>query len=188
MITDMASRSVKFEISLKELSVKFEGDIQTAERMHTQITGALNSLASAQNKLLSSGQAATAAPPVEVTSTRRRRRRAKKVEGIDPSILDADVVSGNGAESVGNDDNGNGSAPSRRPRRSGAAQTELLTRLKTEGFFGDRRTIGEIRAALGRKGHTFASNEISPSLVALTKKEVLRREKNPEGQWVYYSG
>jgi predicted transcriptional regulator len=59
--------------------------------------------------------------------------------------------------------------------------------LKTDGFFSERRTIGEIREALSRKGHSFGSNEISPILVSLTKKELLQREKNAEDQWVYYS-
>jgi len=181
----MSSRNVKFEISLKELSVKFEGDIQTAERMQSQITGALNSLSSAQNKLLAPGQPATGTPAVDATPARRRRRRSKRIEGIDAAILEADVVSGDGAQ--GESTSGDGSGTVARRRRSGAAQTELLTRLKNDGFFSERRTISEIREALSRKGHTFESNEVSPILVSLTKKELLQREKNSEGQWLYYS-
>jgi len=184
----MASRSVKFEISLKELTVKFEGDIQTAERMQSQITGALNSLASAQNKLLSSGQPATASPAIETAPARRRRRRTKKAEGIDPSILEADVVSSNGGGEDSVDNTADGSSRLRRSRRSsGGAQTELLTRLKSEGFFSERRTIGNIREALSRKGHTFKSNELSPILIALTKQEILQRERGADDQWIYFS-
>ncbi len=187
IIVDMASRSVKFEISLKELTVKFEGDIQTAERMHSQITGAINSLASAQNRLISSSPQATVSPSIEVAPGRRRRRRTRKVEGIDPSILEADVVSGNGTEGESAAGNADSSPLSRRPRRSGGAQTELLTRLKSEGFFSERRTIGDIREALSRKGHTFKSNELSPILIALTKQEILRRERGGDDQWLYFS-
>jgi len=179
---------VKFEISLQGLSVKFEGDIQTAERMQNQITGALNSLTSAQNKLLAPGQSPTVASSVEVVPSRRRRRRSKKVDGIDPSILDAnDLVPEGRSEGESSDGDGNRSS-ARRPPRSGATQTELLARLKSDGFFAERRTIGDIRAALSRKGHSFKSNELSPILVALTKKEVLQCEQNAEGQWIYYAG
>jgi hypothetical protein len=184
----MSSKSVKFEISLKELTVKFEGDIQTAERMQGQITGALNSLASAQNRLLTSGAATNAPTPVVIPATGRRRRRRSSTAspGIDPSILDATAVvpeSGDGA--VAED----GVDAARRTRRSsGGNQTALITTLKTENFFSTRRTIGDIRGELGRKGHTFKSNEISPALVSLTKGCVLKRDQDPQtGKWVYYA-
>ncbi|HEX3534231.1 MAG TPA: hypothetical protein VHT23_08415 [Gemmatimonadaceae bacterium] len=181
-IKDMSSRSVKFEISLKELSVKFEGDIQTAERMQNQITGALNSLASAQNKLLVSGQQATTAPTPAV-SLGRRRRRTKKTEGIDQSILEADVVAGEGTTGESNV-SGDGASETRRVRRSGAGAQTLLERLKAEGFFSTPRSIADMRAELSRKGHTFESRDISPALVRLTKKEVLQREATADG-WSY---
>ena len=188
MIIDMASRSVKFEISLKELTVKFEGDIQTAERMQTQITGALNTLASAQNKLLTSGQpAATTALP-ETTVARRRRRRSKKAEGIDPSVLEADVLSGVGATSESNNGNGDRSSEPRRARRSGGGAQPLIESLKSEGFFGERRNIADVRAELSRKGHTFPSRDISPALVRLTKKRVLQRQEAADGQCSYFAG
>jgi hypothetical protein len=183
MIIDMTSRSVKFEISLKELSVKFEGDIQTAERMQSQITGAINSLAAAQNKLLISGQPATPTPAPEIAVARRRRRRAKKAEGIDPTILEADVVSGDGATAESNDGNGNGSEP-RRARRSGEGPQQLIERMHADGFFAAARSIADVRAELSRKGHNFESREISPALVRLTKKEVLQRQSTAEG-WSY---
>jgi hypothetical protein len=180
----MASRSVKFEISLKELSVKFEGDIQTAERMHSQITGALNSLASAQNKLLSSGQQATPASPPEVSTSRRRRRRSKKAEGIDQSVFEADVVPADGTPSS-EGTNGNGdSSESRRARRSGPGVQTLIQRLKSEGFLLEPRTIADIRGELSRRGHTFESREISPALVRLTKQEDLQRQSTADG-WSY---
>src|SRR5688572_11109779 len=95
-----SSKSVKFEISLKELKVTFEGDIQTAERMQGQITGAINSLASAQNRLLAPAAAtAPAATPIALPGAggrRRRRRTAGTPAGIDPAILDGAVVPENG--------------------------------------------------------------------------------------------
>lgn len=74
-----------------------------------------------------------------------------------------------------------------RARRSSGGQTTLLTALKDESFFTAKRTISDIRAELAKKGHTFKSNEISPSLVALTRDQVLKREKNGEGQWIYFA-
>lgn len=180
----MATRSVKFEISLKELTVKFEGDIQTAERMQSQITGAINSLASAQNKMLASGQQAAPTPAPEIIGGRRRRRRGKKVEGIDASVIDADVVSTDGVASDGNNGNGDGSAEPRRARRSGEGPQPLIERLKSDGFFAGPRTISDVRAELSRKGHVFPSRDISPALTRLTKKGFLQRQSTTDG-WSY---
>lgn len=184
----MSSKTIKFEISLKELKVSFEGDIQTAERMQGQITGAINSLASAQHRLIAPiPQPHTPTPAlVEGSGGRKRhRRRASAPNGIDPAIIEGATVTpnGDGAE-------GEGQAEStRRPRRTtNGNQTALITGLKDDGFFAERRTIGAIREALARKGHTFQSNELSPALVALTKAEALQRDKDPQvNQWVYFA-
>jgi hypothetical protein len=83
------------------------------------------------------------------------------------------------------DANGDEPAETRR-RRSGAGPSALLTVLKEEGFFAEKRTIADIRAALGKKGHTYKSNEVSPTLVSLTQQQVLKREKNADNQWIYF--
>lgn len=186
----MSSKSVKFEISLKELKVTFEGDIQTAERMQGQITGAINSLASAQNRLLAPATPSAVAAPITLPPSggrRRRRRNGPATPGIDPTILDGAAVadSGNGA---GASDQGTPTAARRVRRSSGGNQAPLITDLKGEGFFSTKRGIGDIRSALARKGHTFKSNEISPTLTRLTKDQVLKREQDTEtGQWMYYA-
>jgi hypothetical protein len=188
----MSSKSVKFEISLKELKVTFEGDIQTAERMQGQITGAINSLASAQNRMLSPATQTPSASPVlpAAAGTRRRRRRstAAPAGGIDPAILDGAVVPENGDGAGTNGDHG-ADATTRRARRTpGGNQTGLISDLKNEGFFGAKRSIGDIRGELARKGHTFQSNEISPTLTKLTKERVLKRDKDEQSsQWVYHA-
>lgn len=176
----MATRSVKFEISIEKLSVKFEGDIQMAEQMQSQITGAINNLASAQNRLLAPSRPSAASPAVEVLPSRRRRKRRKSTDDVDTSILDAEVVSPSDASDASGD-----SAPPR--RRTGAAPTALVTALKTEKFFDDRRTLGDVRMALSQKGHTFTSQDVNPILVRLTQDGVLKREKNAAKQWVYYA-
>ena len=181
----MSSKNVKFEISLKELKVTFEGDIQTAERMQSQITGAINSLATVQQRMLSPAAGVQPVPQMgEVSGSaprKRRRRRSTAVSGIDPAILDATAVPENG-----NGGTENGQAPERRARRSGSA--DLITALKAEGFFTEKRKIGDIKAALANKGHTFKSNEISPTLIALTQAETLKREKDPTTKrWMYFT-
>jgi hypothetical protein len=184
----MSSKTIKFEISIKELKVSFEGDIQTAERMQSQITGAINSLASAQHRLLAPAPQAHSPAPALVEGSggrKRRRRRASAPIGIDPAIIEGATVSSN-------DDGAEGDAPpeaKRRPRRTtNGNQTALITALKEDGFFAERRTIGAIKEALARKGHTFQSNELSPALVALTKAETLQRDKDAQvNQWVYFA-
>lgn len=182
----MSSKSVKFEIELQGLKVKFEGDIQIAERVQGEITNAIQSLASAQTKMLSAGKPPAAAAPVQIEGggSRRSRRRSRRGgaaggTGIDPSIIDGATVEANG--------DGDADAGDVRRRRSGAGQSGLVTALKDDGFFGSKRTISDIRGALGKKGHSFKSNEISPTLVALTQQEILQREKNDKDQWVYFA-
>ncbi len=171
---------LKFEISLEKLSVKFEGDIQTAERMQGEITGALNTLASAQNRMLTSGAQSTQTgrPTEESAVPRRRRRRRKPSEGIDTAVLDADILSDN---DLVEGDAGNGS------KRSSGVLTGLITGLKNERYFTTKRTIGAIRDALSEKGHSYKTSTISPMLIKLTQDQILRREKSPQKQWVYFA-
>lgn len=181
-----ASKSIKFEISLKELKVTFEGDIQSAERMHGEITGAINSLAAAQSKMLTAGQkpapAAVVAEPAPGGRRRRGRRRASG-SGIDPAIL----VEGGAPAPEGSDDTPEDAGGGER-RTGDGAQTTLLAELKHDGFFSTKRTLGEVRAALAAKGHTFKSTDISPTVVRLTRQRVLQRERDPgKDQWVYFT-
>jgi hypothetical protein len=188
----MSSKTVKFELSLEKLTVKFEGDIQIAERFQGEITGALNTLASTQNRMLAAGQAVPAAPPATEPPAaggrrRGRRRKAGPGAGIDPSILDGVTVpSGNGDGSTAADQ-ASASQGAKRQRRSSSGPSALITTLKTDGFFAAKRDIGAIRAALAQKGHSLQSNEVSPSLVSLTKQGVLKREQNEQAQWVYFA-
>jgi hypothetical protein len=178
----MASKTVKFEVELRGLRVKFEGDIQIAEKFSGEIAGAINNLASAQQKLLPAPQRQAAHQPAQIEGGRRGGRRRKRTAaggGIDPAIIDGATVDPNG--------DGDADAGEVRRRRSGAGQSGLVTALKDDGFFSSKRTISDIRGALGKKGHSFKSNEISPTLVALTQQEILQREKNDKDQWVYFA-
>lgn len=157
----MASKTVKFEVELKGLRVKFEGDIQIAERFSGEIASAVNNLASAQQRLLPAApNAPTTSPPLDAGSRRGGRRRRRSVSasgGIDPSI----IVEGTTEEA---NSSGAPETTEGRRRRSGAGQSALLMSLKQEGFFAEKRTIADIREALAKKGHTFKSSDISPTL------------------------
>lgn len=180
----MSSKSVKFEISLEKLTVKFEGDIQFAERVQGEITGALNTLASAQQRMLA-GPSPANIPVVELVPParrgRRRRRGGSGTPGIDPGVLDGL----NGSDSNGAGDGVEADGGRRTVR--GGGPSSLIHELKSSGFFGTKRTIGAIRDALAMKGHTLKSNQISPTLVSLTRESVLKREKNPQKQWIYFA-
>lgn len=175
----MASKSVKFEISLEKLVVKFEGDIQTAERLQGEITGALNALSSTQAKLL--GQASPPQSSVDSTTVKAKRRRRRRSSGGDSDAGLNDIIDGtviddaadSGAEGVG-------------VKRPGAGPSARIVALKDEGYFAQKRTIGAIKEALAKKGFTYKSNQISPTLVQLTQSGVLQREKSPQKQWVYF--
>jgi hypothetical protein len=172
----MVNRKIKFKISLKELAVEFEGDIQTAERFQQQVTGAINNLATASNRLLSSGQQQAATDVIDVSPTRRRRRRrprSPETSGGEESATDLAAAEG-GEE-----------APARKAaRRDG--QTTLINALVTAGYFSEPRTAGEIRDELRKRGHSFKSNELSPTLVRLTREEALERNRNNDNQWAYF--
>jgi hypothetical protein len=176
-----SSKSVKFEISITGLKVSFEGDIQTAERIGGQVTGAFNSLVSAQQKLIGSGSTSTATPPVVPAITRRRGRgRRPSSGGIDMSIIEGATIRENG-----NGDDAESSVA--RPRRSTAGGQPLILTLKDEGFFTEKRTLGAVRGQLSAKGHNLKNGDISPALVALTRNRTLKREKHANGQWIYFA-
>lgn len=179
------SKSVKFEISLKELKVTFEGDIQTAERMQGQITGAINSLTSAQQRLLSAGQGtapvATVVEPAVVVPRRRRRRRGAGTSGLDSALSGADGTDSSEEDVVE-------SPRARVTRRAGTGDNlpGLLAQMKNEGYFAEERTTGHVRDELSKRGQNYRSNEISTALLNLTQQQQLRREKVPgKNQWKY---
>src|SRR5438128_10048378 len=149
-----AGKSVEFEISVKEFNVKFKGDIQSAERMHGEIAGALTSLASAQ-RLLTAPPKPPPTPAivtVEPAGRRRGRRRHTPVSaGTQAANTDGVAVP---QPDAGADDGGTS-------RRSAGArgQSARLTQLKDEGFVSDGRTNAELRAVLAAKPYTVKPTE-----------------------------
>lgn len=62
--------------------------------------------------------------------------------------------------------------------------TGHIRELVDEGFFKQKRSIGDVRKALEAKGHIYARTSLSPVLVRLTRLRLLRRLKE-EGAWNY---
>jgi hypothetical protein len=172
----MTNRKIKFKISIKELSVEFEGDTLTAERIQEQVTGAINSLATAPNRLVGSGQEQYTSNIIDVSPARRRRRRRTKAAENGGEASPAEVEAVIGGEE----------GPARKATRRGEGQKQLITAFIATGFFGEPRTVGEIKEQLSKRGHSFKSNELSPSLGRLTREGILQRDKNDK-QWVYFA-
>ena len=63
----------------------------------------------------------------------------------------------------------------------------LITQLAHEGFFKTKRLLPEIQKKLEEQGHIYAQPSLSPAVLSLTKRKVLRRLKDKE-RWAYVRG
>lgn len=59
-----------------------------------------------------------------------------------------------------------------------------IRHLKDEGFFNNKRIIGDIQNKLEEKGHIYALTSLSPALIRLVRARVLGRLKEG-GVWKY---
>lgn len=75
-------------------------------------------------------------------------------------------------------------SPSAKSRGAPTGPTDHIRGLVDEGFFRQKRGIGDIQKALEAEGHIYATTTLSPLLVRLTRNRVLRRLKE-EGAWKY---
>lgn len=83
------------------------------------------------------------------------------------------------------------SSKSSRSKRRSSGDSPVrshIIRLKQEGFFDQKRLLGEVRDKLAQQGHHYKSNSMSSPLLALTKSRILSREKNEDGVWIYSKG
>jgi len=170
----MATNKVKFEMTLKELTFKFEGDYEKGAQLQQGISRTLGDFARLQNQASGTDDPQEAKP---VTATvldgktpRRRRRRTVSADG------------GEGAT----DENGSegGSRKS-----SGISARQLLLDLKAQQFFQQPRTNSQVVAELNRRGHThIRDNHLTSPLKRLCTADILRREQNTEGVWTYLDG
>jgi hypothetical protein len=79
---------------------------------------------------------------------------------------------------------GGGSTPK---RAKGKGPVGLITELAAEGFFKTKRILPEIQKKLEEAGNIYAQTSLSPAVLGLTKKKVLRRLKEKKG-WAYVRG
>ena len=56
--------------------------------------------------------------------------------------------------------------------------TQYIQELIGDGFFKKPKTISQVKAELGNRGHHIAINELSTPLVRLCRAKVLRRQKS----------
>jgi len=62
--------------------------------------------------------------------------------------------------------------------------SEKIIKLKQEGFFDNRKTIGEVQKELETKGDIYPNTTLSGILLRLVKKQILGRLNEPYG-WRY---
>lgn len=70
-------------------------------------------------------------------------------------------------------------------RQKGTSYFAHVKKLHEGGFLKKGHTGEEVRAELERRGHKFEMKRINEALVKLTKDELLSRQKNASGDWVY---
>lgn len=66
-----------------------------------------------------------------------------------------------------------------------AGPMELISELKSVGFFAVERSIGEVQAKLRAGGNIYALTSLSPALIRLVRRRVLGRVRGARGRWVY---
>ncbi|MEH1970694.1 hypothetical protein [Nostoc sp.] len=178
----MATRKVKFKLSIKEISFEFEGDQETAQDLAGTINQSLASISDAQNKLLdveaSSVQGRelrSAEIPILPTQTGGKRKRKRKTKSIpiDDSSQNGDSLLSD-EESI---------SKGRRTKKDSVSSQ--LKALLGEGFFVENHSVNEIRTELAKRGHHFESNHISGELLRLTQDGLFARDKNEENKWAY---
>jgi hypothetical protein len=73
---------------------------------------------------------------------------------------------------------------SSKSQSAASGPTGHIRGLADEGFFKQKRSIGDIQKRLETKGHIYATTNLSPILVRLTRSRVLRRLRE-DGAWYY---
>ena len=74
--------------------------------------------------------------------------------------------------------------PSRISQPDITGPTGHIRELVNDGFFKEKRNIGDVQKTLEASSHIYATTSLSSCLVRLTRLHVLRRLKE-EGAWLY---
>jgi hypothetical protein len=181
----MASNKIKFKMSIKEVTFEFEGDYEQGRAIQQGISQTMTGLSNLQSRAMGIADANPDRKQIEGRvvdpPAKPHKRKKRKTAGATT-----------GEEGDGNTDNGDGQGAEgdATPRRSGGpSPTALLIELRKSGFFAQKRTMSDILTELQKKGHTrVGNNAISGPLAKLATKDVLRRDHNETGNWVYENG
>jgi hypothetical protein len=185
----MPKRQIKFRLAIEKIAFEFEGDEEVAHRVQYGITRTLESIATIQGQALGMPEKPPVSQPMAgnpgglsvLPGPRRKRRRREVATGN--NLTEASAQS-----QAGSDPSLEQGRPNRQRRARGDTARSQLVRVRETGFFGEPRTIGDIKEQLAADGHLFESPELSSVLLALTKKQVLLRQRNQENAWIYARG
>lgn len=175
----MANNKIKFEMTLKELTFKFEGDYEQGQRLQMGVNKTLSDLGRLQS--IAAGheepKVIEAQPVVPARTSRRRKRKLDSADGA-PDNLE-------------NNTQENPKPNNSSDRRSlGVSPTQLLTSLRKEGFFSQPKSSSQIVSELNRTGHTAVKDsDLTSPLLRLCTRKILSRDK-PNGSkiWMYQAG
>lgn len=171
----MATRKVKFTVSVKELKLEFEGTQLEAHDVQHGLQQTLGGLLNTPARLL--GREENAQPV---------GRRPMAVVDAVPAGHD----NGNRAEPAG-EGNGERQKQPRQRKGRGPSIAKLLADLKQEGYFAQARASGEVLTHLkDSKGHTLRSSNVMTELQRMVQKDEgeaskLYRWKNSDGAYIY---
>jgi hypothetical protein len=101
--------------------------------------------------------------------TGRGRRKARKVR-----------KAGSRASTTEN------SSDKRKLSKAGTGARALIVKFIEDGWFKQKRRIGDIVEHCSTKGKKLKASDISGKLIALVREEKLQRAKDAEGQWEYF--
>ena len=160
----MAKQTTKFKISIKELTMEFEGSHDLGQALQAGVAKSLGGLLETQRQAMS-------LPPRVAQST---LFEATSAEG-DPPPSDESSVSDKPDEVVAGPEKAK-----KGKRKSGGTGPKLLVlSLKNDGFFNSNKTVEAIREALRDQGHNIGTSTLSTTVQRLTQnKELFRSKEN----------
>jgi hypothetical protein len=161
-------RLSKFKVTIKELSLEYEGAHETARRVQDGIERTLG------------GLLATQAQVMDASDTAPRVIDAR----LDPAEATSQKPAGQG--DTPGEGNGAKNKPTRQRRAKADSPTALIRELKGEGFFSQARTAGDVQSKLKTMNHHSSLSTISARLGELvSKRELWRTQADAEKGWLY---
>lgn len=72
-------------------------------------------------------------------------------------------------------------------KEKSTSATDLISNLREEGFFDKPQGLLEVKKALEEQAHIYPITTLSPLLIRLVRKKILRRLREGK-RWVYVKG